>query len=48
MISGLGITYPNNMEDIVKIGSATPDKITVPLDENNVLAGFYGAINDET
>ena len=48
VVTGLGITYPDNQKDIVKVGTPTTDKITVALDENNVLAGFYGAINDET
>ena len=44
MVSGLGITYDDNENGLVKMGTTAPTRLEIMM-EGNELAGFYGSVN---
>lgn len=48
LISGFAITYPTFVkETIVKAGLASDQRLSVKFEQGQVLAGFFGAYNEE-
>ena len=44
MVSGLGITYEDNENGLVKIGTTAPGRLEIMM-EGTQIAGFYGSVN---
>lgn len=43
IITGLGILYPGGFEDVVLMGEASKEVMTIVFEKDQALAGFYGA-----
>ena len=44
MVSGLGITYEDNENGLVKVGTTATDRLEIMM-EGTQIAGFYGSVN---
>ena len=46
-VNGLAITYEDNENGLVKVGTTAPERVEIDFEENQVVAGFYGSVNGD-
>jgi len=47
-VTGLAITYPDIQNTLVSAGKASEEKEEILFEEGQLLAGFYGAVNEDS